>query len=175
MRFVVQWVAGIGMLLCMTTSFQGQRTTAEKALAEEAHEIMTAARYCTLITLTLDGQIEARTMDPLVPDANLTVWLATNPLSQKVVEIRSNPKVTLHYFDPDSQAYVSLQGTARIVTDQSEKRRHWKEEWKPFYLDRDKGLVLISFTPTRLEVVNIAKGILGDTRHWQPPSVVIKR
>ncbi len=110
-------------------------------------------------------------MDAFPPDENLVVWLGTNPISRKVREIRKNPRVALHYFDAASEGYVSISGIARIVTDPKEKARHWKEEWKGFYLDREKGYVLIAIKPTKLEVVIVKKGITGDSKTWKPPTV----
>jgi len=96
------------------------------------------------------------------PDENMTVWFGTNPLSRKVSEIRRNPQVTLYYFDRENQAYVSMQGIARLVNDPKEKARHWKDDWKAFYPDRDKSYLLIEVRPVRLEVVNTKTGIVWN-------------
>ncbi|MDQ2856255.1 MAG: pyridoxamine 5'-phosphate oxidase family protein [Acidobacteriota bacterium] len=132
---------------------------------------MTTVRYCALVTIDARGRPQVRTMDAFPPDENLVVWLGTNPISRKVREIRKNPRVALHYFDAASEGYVSISGIARIVTDPKEKARHWKEEWKGFYLDREKGYVLIAIKPTKLEVVIVKKGITGDSKTWKPPTV----
>ena len=136
---------------------------------------MITARYCALITIDANGRAQVRTMDPFPPDENLVVWLGTNPKSRKVREIRKNARVALYYFDSASQGYVSISGIARIVDDPKEKARHWKEEWKGFYLDRDKGYVLIAVTPEKLEVVIEKKGIIGDPKTWTPPSVTFRQ
>ena len=144
-------------------------------LISAAREIMTTARYCALITTGRGGRANARTMDAFAPDDNLIVWFGTNPLSRKVSEIRRNPRVTLYYFDRESQAYVAIQGVARLVNDPKEKARHWKDDWKAFYPDRDKSYLLIEVRPLRLEVVNTKTGIVGTSRDWQPPSVIFRR
>lgn len=132
---------------------------------------MTTTRYCALITTNAKGRAQARTMDPFPPDEKMVVWMATNPRSRKVAEIRRRPLVTLYYFDKESQAYVTIQGTARMVNNPMEKSRHWKEEWKEFYPNREKDYLLIEVRPSQLEVVNTKKGILGDPRTWRPPTV----
>ena len=114
-------------------------------------------------------------MDAFAPDKNLVVWFGTNPLSRKVSEIRHNPHVTLYYFDRENQAYVSIQGVARLVTDPKEKARHWKDDWKAFYPDRDKSYLLIEVRPVRLEVVNTKTGVVGTSRDWAPPSANLRR
>jgi hypothetical protein len=59
-----------------------------------------------------------------------------------------------------------------VVTEAQEKARHWKDDWKGFYPDRDKSYALIEVRPVRLEVVNTKKGLLGDAKTWRPPTVV---
>ena len=153
---------------------QPQRRSKDELIAA-AREIMTTTRYCALITTDQRGRANARTMDAFSPDENMIVWFGTNPLSRKVSEIRRNPQVTLYYFDRENQAYVSMQGIARLVNDPKEKARHWKDDWKAFYPDRDQSYLLIEVRPVRLEVVNNKTGIVGTSRDWQPPSVNFRR
>ena len=152
-----------------------QQSFSRDALISAAREIMTTARYCALITSGRDGRSHARTMDAFVPESDMTVWLATNPLSRKAAEIRRNPKVTLYYFDREGAAYVTIYGIARLVNDKGEKAKRWKDDWKAFYPDRDKSYLLIKVTPERLEVVNVNKGLVGTSPTWQPLSVDFRR
>lgn len=163
-------------LLAVTTdAFAQQPTFSREALISAAREIMTTTRYCALITKGGNGRVHARTMDAFAPEADMAVWLATNPRSRKVAEIRRNPKVTLYYFDRESSAYVTLYGTARLVNDKNEKAKRWKEDWKTFYPDRHKSYLLIKVTPERIEVVNVNKGVVGVSPTWQPLSVDFRR
>jgi len=145
----------------------------EKLIAA-ARAITADARYCALITVDENGQAQARTMDPFPPDQNMVVWLATNPKTRKVSEIAKNPHVVLYYFDMPTQSYVTLSGTARLVDDPQEKTRYWKDEWKDFYPDREKGYLLIAVTPVKLEVVSVKKNIVGNVDTWTPPTVTFK-
>jgi|SRR5215831_5896690 len=155
-----------------TTVFAQPREFSREQLISAAKEIMNAARYCALITTDDRGTTNARTMDAFSPESDMTVWFGTNPLSRKVAEVRRHPRVTLFYFDRENQAYVSLQGIARVVNDPQEKQRHWKDEWKDFYPDRNRSYILIAVRPVRLEVVNVKTGIVGAGRDWQPPTVI---
>jgi general stress protein 26 len=157
--------------LCSHAQLRGQKDAERERLVAAARELMATVRYCALITIDARGGAQVRTMDPFPPDENLVVWFGTNPKSRKVREIRKNSRVALYYFDPASQGYVSISGIARIVDDPKEKARHWKEAWKGFYLDRDKGYVLIAVTPEKLEVVIEKQGIIGDPKTWKPPTV----
>jgi len=164
------------LLLCTTLVTPGvfgqqpQRLSRDTLIAT-AREIMGAARYCALITLDSKGRAHARTMDPFPPDEHMLVWFGTNPKSRKVAEIRRNNRVTLYYFDREGAAYVSISGVARLSNDPQEKARRWKDEWKVFYPDREKGYLLIAVTPQELEIVSEKKGIVGDAIKWAPPTV----
>jgi len=162
------------LLAAITPNARSQESKKPLTRAElitAARAIMTAARYCALITLDSSGRPQARTLDPFPPDENMVVWLGTNPRSRKVAAIRRNPRVNLYYFDREEQAYVTISGVARLVNDEKEKAKRWKDEWKEFYPNRDKDYLLIVVQPERLEVVNVNKGIAGDPITWKPPSV----
>lgn len=140
-----------------------------------ARRMMAAAHYCAFITVDSAGWPQARTVDPLAPDSTMTVWFATNPSTRKVREIRKDPRVTLYYFDPLSQGYVTIIGRARLVNDRAEKARRWKPEWQVFYPDRDKSVLLVEVTPERLEIVSVRDRIQGDSVTWRPPMVEFRR
>ena len=165
------------LLLCIaavTPDVFGQprpQRLSRDTLIATAREIMGAARYCALITLDSTGRAHARAMDPFPPDENLLIWFGTNPKSRKVAEIRGNHRVTLYYFDREGPAYVTISGIARLVNDPQEKARRWKDEWKAFYPDREKGYLLIAVTPKELEIVSEKKGIVGDAVRWTPPTI----
>lgn len=166
------------LLVCVPSIFptghaqekRSKQSEGERLIAA-AREIMSAARYCALITLDSSGRPQARTLDPFPPDENMVVWLGTNPRSRKVTQIRRNPRVTLYYFDREGQAYVTISGIARLVNDPKEKAKRWKDEWKDFYPDRARDYLLIVVMPEKLEVVSVKKGIVGDPNTWKPPSV----
>ncbi len=166
-----------GALLLCTASVapgvfgqQPQRLSRD-TLIVTAREIIATARYCALITLDSKGRAHARTMDPFPPDENLVIWFGTNPKSRKVAEIRRHNRVTLYYFDREGAAYVTISGVARLSNDPKEKALRWKDEWKAFYPDREKGYLLIAVTPQELEIISEKKGIVGDSVRWTPPTI----
>ena len=112
-------------------------------------------------------------MDPFPPEADMTIWMATNPASRKVEQIRNDSRVTVHYFDSAGLGYVSLMGEARIVEDHEEKARRWKSEWEAFYPDRESSYILIEVRPNRLEVVSEKHGLSGDPVTWTPDGLFI--
>src|SRR5213078_3093086 len=164
--------AGLIWLASTPSVYAQPKDFSRDQLITAAREIMTTTRYCALITTDSRGRTNARTMGAFAPDENMRVSFGTNPASRKVAEVRLNSRVTLYYFDREGQAYVTLHGIARVVNDPKEKLRHWKEDWKNFYPDREKSYMLIEVRPVQLEVVNTKTGIVSKSPTWNPPSVI---
>jgi len=140
-------------------------------LIAAARDMMVKAKYCALITLDESGHPRARTMDTFPPDDNMVVWMGTSRITRKVKEIRNDPRVTLYYPDPDHAGYVLVYGTAKLVDDEKEKDKRWKEEYAVHFPEGKGGFILIAVTPQRIEVSDYSRGITGDSKTWQPPSI----
>ena len=110
-----------------------------RAVIAAATDIIQKAHYCTFITIDEDGQPQARMVDPIAPDADFTIWFATNPLTRKVDQVRRNPKVTLSCFDAGTSSYVTVLGRGELVTDVAEKQRHWKSRLGRDLSERREG------------------------------------
>jgi general stress protein 26 len=164
----------LGSPVFPTGTVSAQQPSPDETLISAAREIMEASRYAALVTLTESGTPRARMMDPFPPDSQFVVWMGTNRASRKVEDLQRNPRVLVYYDDPSGAGYVSIEGTARLVDDPAEKDRRWKEEWSPFYPDRDATYLLIAITPARMEVLNYRLGIMGDSITWGVPAVEFK-
>ena len=162
----LEWLARHG------TPVDRPKPTRAEILAA-ARDVMQKARYCTLTTVGEDGQPQARIVDPLEPDSDFTLWIATNPLTRKVREIRRNPRTTLLCFDAATSSYVTLIGRATLISDAAEKQQHWKADWAPIYPKgpRDGSFLLIRVKPTRLEIVSESRGMVGDPKTWLPLAI----
>ncbi len=136
---------------------QEQTLTVDRAL-EAVRTTMEASRYCFLVTLDEAGHPQARLMDPFPPEADMTVWMATNSTTRKVRQLGRDSRATLAYYDWEREGYVTLLGEARLVSDIEERRRRWKPEWQAFFPPGPTApdYVLIQFTPSRIEVMNLA-------------------
>jgi len=153
----------------------GQDVTQKDSIRSQniniAKEIMIGSGNCALITLDREGRPRARTMDPFIPEDDLTVWFGTNPKSRKVDQIKNDPRVTLYYFDQSAVGYVMIQGTAELINNKEAKRKYWKEHWTAFYPDSDENYLLIKVNPNLLELVSYKHGIEGDSIYWTPPVI----
>lgn len=169
--------ASLHLVILPATASQGNpQRPARPARAEiiaAARDIVQKARYCSLITIAGDGHAQARIVDPLEPDADFTIWIATNPLTRKVREIQRNPRTTVLCFDAATSGYVTIVGRAALVTDATEKQKHWKDDWAAIYPKgaRDGDFMLIRVTPLRLEIVSESRGMVGDPKTWRPLAI----
>jgi general stress protein 26 len=160
------------VIFASSASAQISQDSSRQALLSAAREIMVAAGKCALITRGNRGEQEVRTMDPFAPEPDFTIWLATNPNSRKVKQIKRSARVVLYYADKDETGYVTIHGTATLVNEQRKKDARWKEEWKNFYSNRTDNYLLIKITPRYLEVINYTRGVSGNPQTWQPAKVV---
>ncbi len=171
-------VLALACLACIASRLNAQQplpgVDAERsAVIRAAREVMQKARYCAFITLGEDGQPQARAVDPLGPDDDMTVWVGTNAGTRKVAQLLKDARVTLFYFDAAAPAYVTLIGTAVASADPAEKAKHFKNEWSPFYKDRHRGpdFVLLKVKARRLEIVSQNHGLINDPRTWRPVAI----
>ena len=67
---------------------------------DAARHVMVKAGPCVFITNGLDGQPQARIVEPSAPDERFAVWVLTKASSRKVEQIRRDARVTLSFFDP---------------------------------------------------------------------------
>jgi general stress protein 26 len=173
------FLAGLASLVAATlTAAQGSGPARDRsAVATAARDIIGKARYATFVTVDRQGQPQARVVDPFTPEEDWSIWLATNPVTRKAAEIAANPRVSLLYFDAARSSYVTVVGSARLVRDDRERAKRWKDDWKPFYKDANRGpdYVLIKVEPERLEIVSPALGLNNDPTTWRPVMLDLRR
>ena len=144
-----------------------QPTREEKLTA--ALKLMAKDINAALVTVDSEGQPRARTVEPVSPEDDWTIWVATNPLTRKVTEIVENSKVTLYYDDDDAGTYLAIMGTATIHDDPESKARLKHRLLGVFWPDYPEGYLLISVKPVWLEIMT--PEIPLDAKTWQPQAV----
>ncbi|MGB7537472.1 MAG: pyridoxamine 5'-phosphate oxidase family protein [Anaerolineales bacterium] len=138
---------------------------------DAAREIMAGQKYCAIVTVDASGRPQIRTMNPFPPEDDMTVWIATNSRSRKVVEIRNNPNVCLYYADHQTATgCVAISGTAVLVDDKAEKEKRKREYWAQAFPDW-QYLMLIKIIPERIDVLNYKKELLNDPETWRVPTI----
>ena len=74
-------------------------------------------RTAMLTTVSPNGFIHSRPMMTQEREAGSDLWFVTSINSEKVDEIKANPKVGVLYYRDADNAYVSVAGTAHIEQD----------------------------------------------------------
>lgn len=145
-------------------------STKSEQLLEVTQHILDAAEFCFLITRGKKGELNARLMQPFGPDDNLTIWFGASPQSRKVREIRKDNRVTVTFEYAEEGAYATLLGAAAIETDRETRRRYWRDSFSAFWPDGPEGddYVVISFSPFRIEVMDIDRGVAPEPFGLQP-------
>jgi general stress protein 26 len=136
-----------------------------------ASEIIKETVYCALVTIDSTGQPDVRTMNPFPPSGDWITWFATSRYSEKVNEIRNNPKVCVYFADhTTAKGYVNISGAAEVIDDKTllirKKRAYWDniQGW-------EDNFVLIKIVPKTMEVINYKHGLNNDPRTFKAPSV----
>jgi len=145
-----------------------------QSILDAARAVMQSAEFCFLVTVDSATEPHARLMQPFPPDAQMKVWLGTNPTSRKIAQIRGNPRTTLAYYDKAGPNYVTLTGTSRIVDTPSERRKHWRKEWQAFFPGGPDGsnYTLIEFIPQRIELISATHKIAVEPT--SPPAILYR-
>ncbi len=158
-----------------TVVFRTDFSAKEKEILDMSRKVIEDCYFTSFVSIDTKGQPRVRVMEPFAPEADFTIWMATNPKSRKVNQIKANPKTSLHYFDKSKMSYVSLMGNAYIINDSVIKAKKWKKGWERFYPNQTDGYMLIKFVPNTLELINIPKGFTGDSITWKPHQVLLRK
>lgn len=116
---------------------------------KKLRELVKDIDFGMLTTIDADGTLHSRPMSTNGEiEADCTIWFFTNASSHKVDEVEQNHQVNVSFAAPDKQRYVSMSGTAQLVTDRNKIEELWKPElkaWFPKGLDEpDIGLLKVT-------------------------------
>jgi len=130
---------------------------------QKLRELVKDIDFCMLTTIDEDRDLHSRPMSvngEIDPDGDL--WFFTSASSHKVSEIAKSPKVNVSFADPDNQHYVSISGTAELITDRAKIDELWKPEFKMWFPNGkdDPDVALLR--------VNLEKA-----EYWDSPSSTI--
>ena len=115
-------------------------------------------------TMESDGSLRSRPMATQKVEFDGKLWFFTREHSGKVDEVNKAHRVNVSYADPGHNKYVSVSGTADLVTDREKIKELWQpllKAWFPKGLD-DPELSLLC--------VHVEKAEYWDS----PANVVVK-
>jgi general stress protein 26 len=115
--------------------------------------------YASLITIDADGFPKGRMMENLPFGDDLVCWFATGAQSDKVREIRVNPRASVVLYRPSDHSSVCLQGEATVVLDDTVRAEKWKDTWSAFWPagPTDPGYALVKLVPRRVTYLDWPK------------------
>ena len=116
-------------------------------------ELIGELRIAMLTTTTEDGSIRSRPMTTQLAKFDGKLWFFTKRESPKADEIRRHRRVSLSYAKPEDNSYVSISGTAELITDPKKAQELWDpsyEQWFPQGAS-DPSLILIRVTVEQAE------------------------
>lgn len=94
-------------------------------------EIMRNSSTNSYLVTSVNNQPRARIVSPVIDD-DLGIWIVTFNSSQKMTEIRSNPKIALTFNEYPNKGYREVQvfAIAEICDDVAEKTKIWENKKK---------------------------------------------
>lgn len=129
---------------------------------KKVNDLIAHIKVAMLTTRSADGNLHSRPMMTQENEFDGDVWFFASADSEKVGEIRMNPGVNVVY--ATEGRYVSLAGTAQIVTEVAKKRSLWNESLKAWF---EEG-------PDAPSVVLI-KVAADSAQYWDGPTNVISK
>ena len=159
---------------------------------EELYSLVEGIDIAMLTSRNFDGTLVSRPMSTQGKRPRVDFWFVTSTETHKVDEIQAQPEVNLAYYNNKSREWVSVSGTARIISDRDLIRTLYKPDWKAWFGDEggdrnggpnDPRLVLIeveaheatflkSNQPRAVQLFKVAKALItgeppkiGDMRH----------
>jgi general stress protein 26 len=159
---------------------------------EELYSLVDGIDIAMMTSRSYDGTLISRPMATQAKRPRVDFWFVSSTETHKIDEIQAQPEVNLAYYNNKSREWVSVSGTARIVTDRDLIRTLYKPDWKAWFGDEggdrnggpnDPRLALIeveaheatylkSNQPRAVQLFKVAKALItgdapkiGDMRH----------
>ncbi len=130
----------------------GLLMTPPSPASDKVQDLLQSFHTAMLVTHTSTGSLHARPMEIAQAGSGSHVWFFTSTISPKTEEIRQDQDVLLT-FQKDHQKYLSIIGTADLVTDQATLTAFWKESYRVWFPEglQDPTLGLVHVIPLRAE------------------------
>ncbi len=119
---------------------------------EKLWDLIRHIRFAMFTTRHGDGHLHSRPMTTQngKEDEQDRLWFFMSRQGDPVEDIEAEPTVSVSYADPDSDRYVSVSGSARVVDDRSKVGALWSKlagAWFPAGVD-DPDLALVEVVIT---------------------------
>lgn len=106
---------------------------------EEAIKIMAGivkdVKFAMLTTTTTDGHLHSRPMTTQEKEYNGDLWFIGSKETEAVSDMRARPQVNVSFSNPGKGVYLSVNGTAELVSDKAKLDELWSDAYKIYFLD----------------------------------------
>jgi len=103
---------------------------------ERLWKLIHAIRVAMLTTRGADGAMRSRpltTQNGSLDAASPTLWFFVSRASEVAAEATNDASVNVAYADPDEERYVSIAGTAEVVSDRAQVDALWSAAAKAWF------------------------------------------
>jgi len=101
--------------------------------AKKVRDMVEDIRVCMLASEDEHGHLRSRPMHYVKIDEDMNIWFFTNKFSEKVEDVKDEKQVNLAFADRDSNDYLSISGSASVVTDQQAINDLWSPAMKIWF------------------------------------------
>lgn len=125
-----------------------QNQSANENIAKVA-KLIKGIRFAMMTTVAPDGSLHSRPMAAQEQEFNGDLWFFTSKDTVKVDEIAADSRVNLAFADPDDNRYVSISGTARLVSERAKIDELWSPALKAWFPEGkdDPTIILVHVDP----------------------------
>jgi general stress protein 26 len=119
------------------------------AAIKKMKELAMAANICLFVTNLSTVPLSARPMGTQQVDDEGNIWFLSKNHSDKNIDIAKDNRVQLFYSNGSSYEYLSIYGTASILTDQTKIEELWTPIVEAWFKEgkQDPSITLIKVKP----------------------------
>jgi len=143
---------------------QDMNTGPDKKI-DDLYHLIEGIHVCMMTTRCADtGKLVSRAMSPRKPDPNVPadLWFIANNTTHKFEELRADPNVNLAFYKPGTSEWISVSGTAEIVSDRKKIDELYEADIKTWFGDLGDGVHDGSAKDPRISLIFVK----ADTVHY---------
>jgi general stress protein 26 len=125
------------------------------------NDLIKEIQFAMLTTID-GGSLRSRPMQTQDVEFDGDLWFFTSSKTHKAEEIEKDDRVNVAYAAPDSNTYVSVSGTAKIVKDKEKIDEYWNDILKAWFPEGKDAPDLV-----------LLKVSVEQAEYWDAPSSTI--
>ena len=106
----------------------------KQAHIDKIREMIKDVKYAMMTTVTSEGHLHSCPMTTSETSLGAKeIWFIGDSTTETVADIKNNPQVNLSYVSQQDKDYVSINGKAELVEDQTKLDELWSPVYNAFY------------------------------------------